>query len=156
MNPLGTNFCDIWLQDLAQFEGCRLDHCRGPGKSHHLSPDSHITVRIFQIRHGSSAYGNVCEKSFVSIHDLKKESNSIPVSRYVELHHAPQMPLHAINEIPLSIFPSHAKQQHSYLNLRASRSDSRRHRMSSSRTVHGCVSSCVLSNIRASVNLVAS
>jgi hypothetical protein len=69
-----------------------------------------------------------------SIHDLKKESNSIPATKYVEIHHAPQMPLHAINENPFSCSRSHSLLTHPYLNLRASRSDSRRQRMSSSRT----------------------
>lgn len=45
------------------------------------------------------------------------------------------MPLHAINEIPFSRSTSHSLRPHPYLNLRASRSDSSRQRMSSSRTV---------------------
>jgi hypothetical protein len=78
--------------------------------------------------------------------DFKAESNSIPVAKYVEIHHAPQMPLHAINEIPFSCSTSHSSPLRPYLSLRASRSDSRRQRMSSSRTERRFVSSCAHSS----------
>jgi hypothetical protein len=44
-------------------------------------------------------------------------------------------------KIPFSITPSHIQVPHPYLNLRASRSDSRRQRISSSRTIGSFVSS---------------
>lgn len=65
---------------------------------------------------------------------VSRQSNSILIAKYVEIHHAPQMPLHAINEIPFSCSTWRSAVPHPYLNLRASRSDSRRQRMSSSRT----------------------
>jgi hypothetical protein len=79
---------------------------------------------------------------------LKKEANSIPVAEYVEIHHARKCPCMQSMTIPFSFFPSHSSQQHPYLNLRASRSDSRRQRMSSSRTVGNLLARVLFQTLR--------